>query len=295
MQVSARKTPVEIATDVVQSFSGCSDERLRELMQALTMSLHAFAREVRLTPGEWARAMDALAETGSVTSDDRQEFILWSDVLGLSMAVDALDDTRHPAATESTVEGPFRASGSPERSYGESISEQSGGVPLWMHGRVLDVQGDVIPAAELDVWQNGPNRLYAVQDPESPEHHLRGRFKTRPDGSYALLAVRPTAYPIPDDGPVGAMLKATGRHPWRPAHIHVAVSAHGYRPVVTHIFDSDSEFLDSDAVFAVKPSLIKTLVTRDPSDPERPLEVDRAWASVEVDFVLDRACEDSPA
>ena len=262
-------------------------------MQALAASLHAFAQEVQLTPDEWAWAMNALAESGALTSEHRQEFILWSDVLGLSMAVDALDDTRDPAATESTVEGPFRASGSPERSYGESISEQSVGVPLWMHGRVLDVEGDVIPAAELDVWQNGPNRLYAVQDPGLPEHHLRGRFRTRPDGSYALLAVRPTAYPIPDDGPVGAMLRATGRHPWRPAHVHVAVSAPGYRPVVTHIFDSDSEFLDSDAVFAVKPSLIKTFVTRDPSDPERPVGVEQAWASVEVDFVLDRPCEDA--
>jgi catechol 1,2-dioxygenase len=262
-------------------------------MQALVMSLHAFAQEVRLTPDEWARAMNALAESGSLTSEDRQEFILWSDVLGLSMAVDALDDTRDPAATESTVEGPFRAPGSPVRSYGESISEQSGGVPLWMYGRVFDVDGDVIPAAELDVWQNGPNRLYAVQDPESPEHHLRGRFRTRPDGSYALLAVRPTAYTIPDDGPVGAMLRATGRHPWRPAHVHVAVSAQGCRPVVTHIFDANSEFLDSDAVFAVKPSLIKTFVTRDPSDPERPVGIEEVWASVEVDFVLDRACEDS--
>ena len=286
--MSTRRTPVEIATDVVRSFSGCSDERLRELMQALAVSLHAFAQEVRLTPGEWACAMNALAESGSLTSENRQEFILWSDALGLSMAVDALDDTRDPAATESTVEGPFRAPGSPERSYGETISEQSGGVPLWMYGHVLNVEGDVIPAAELDIWQNGPNRLYAVQDSESPEHHLRGRFRTRPDGSYAVLAVRPTAYTIPDDGPVGAMLNATGRHPWRPAHIHAAVSAQGYRPVVTHIFDSDSEFLDSDAVFAVKPSLIKTFVTRDPSDPERPAGVEHAWASVEVDFVLDR-------
>ena len=251
--------------------------------------MHAFAQEVRLTPAEWARAMELLGETGRYTTETRHEFILWSDALGLSMAVDALDDPRDPPATESTVEGPFWAPGSPERSNGASISEQPGGIPLWMHGRVLDLDGAPIPGAELDIWQNGPNRLYAVQDPNSDEHHLRGRFRTGPDGTYALLAVRPTAYPIPDDGPVGAMLRATGRHPWRPAHIHVAVSAPGHRTVVTHIFDADSEFLDSDAVFAVKPSLIKTFETRKASDPERPAGVEGEWASVDVDFVLDRA------
>jgi hydroxyquinol 1,2-dioxygenase len=295
MSVSARRTPVEIAADVVESFSRCSDERLRNVMQALARNLHAFAQEVCLTPAEWKRAMDALAQSGAVTTETRQEFVLWSDVLGLSMVVDALDDLGDPAATESTVEGPFWAPGSLERAYGASISEQPVGTPVWMHGRVLDVEGCPIPAAGLDVWQSGPDRLYAVQNPESPQHHLRGRFRTRSDGSYALLAVRPTAYPIPDDGPVGEMLRATGRHSWRPAHIHVAVSASGYRSVVTHIFDADSEFLDSDAVFAVKPSLIKEFERREESDPERPSEVDGEWASVQVDFVLDRVRSVSPA
>jgi hydroxyquinol 1,2-dioxygenase len=256
-------------------------------MRALVAHLNAFAQDVRLTPGEWARAIDVLVESGRLTSESRNEFILWSDALGLSMVVDALDDTRNVAATESTVEGPFRVADSPERPYGASISEQAGGVPLWMHGRLLTVGRDPIAGAELDVWQNGPNRLYAVQDPDSPEHHLRGRFRSRGDGGYALLAVRPTPYPIPDDGPVGAMLRAVGRHPWRPAHIHVAVSADGYRPIVTHIFDADSDYLDSDAVFAVKPSLVKSFEQRDPSDPSRPVGVDSEWASVEVDFILD--------
>jgi catechol 1,2-dioxygenase len=287
--VNARNTPAEIAHAAGESFSASPDDRLEELMQALVAHLHAFAQEVRLTPAEWAQAMEILAETGRFTTGTRHEFILWSDALGLSMAVDALDDPRDPAATESTVEGPFRAPGSPERPNGASISEQPGGIPLWMHGRVLDLDGAPVPGAELDIWQNAPNRLYAVQDPDSDEHHLRGRFRTGADGTYALLAVRPTAYPIPDDGPVGAMLRATGRHPWRPAHIHVAVSAPSYRTVVTHIFDADSEFLDSDAVFAVKPSLIKTFETRESSDPERPDGVAGGWASVEVDFVLDRA------
>ena len=186
------------------------------------------------------------------------------------MLVDALAVNRPPGATESTVVGPFWAAGSPLRRYGESIVEEPGGDALWVSGRVLAVDGEPLPGAEIDVWQNGVNRLYAVQDPESPEDHLRGRSVTRDDGGFAFLAIRPTPYPIPDDGPVGAMLAASARHPWRPAHIHVAVNAEGFEPLATHIFDSESEYLDSDAVFAVKPSLIKEFVRRPPttgSDP----------------------------
>jgi catechol 1,2-dioxygenase len=284
----SRRGPTQIAESVVASFSGCPDPRLRVLLTSLATHLHAFAQEVRLTPTEWAQAMEILAATGRLTDENRQEFILWSDTLGLSMVVDALEDRGDPRATESTVEGPFWAPNSPERAYGESILEQPGGVPLWMHGRVVAVDGSPIAGAEIDVWQNGPNRLYAVQDPGAPEHHLRGRFRTRADGEYAILGVRPTAYRIPDDGPVGAMLLATGRDSWRPAHIHFAVSARGFRTVVTHIFDEDSDFLDSDAVFAVKSALVKKFHLREATDPERPDGVDQVWCSVDVDFVLDR-------
>jgi hydroxyquinol 1,2-dioxygenase len=192
LSVSQRRSANEITHEVIASFSKCSDARLRELLQSLVTHLHAFAREVRLTPQEWARAMEVLAETGRLTDENRQEFILWSDTFGLSTAVDALDDRRDPRATESTVEGPFRAYGSPRREYGESIAEQPGGVPLWLHGRVLDVHGTPIAAAELDVWQNGPDRLYSVQDPHAPQGHLRGIFRTRQDGTYALLGIRPS-------------------------------------------------------------------------------------------------------
>jgi len=272
---------------VVASFADCPHDRLRVLMQSFVTHLHSFARDVRLTPAEWAHAMMALAETGRISDGDRQEFILWSDTLGLSMGVDALADDRDPRATESTVEGPFWAPGEPARRFGASIAEQPVGVPLWMYGRVTDVEGDPIAHAEIDVWQNGPDRLYAVQDPSAPHDHLRGKFGTEPDGTYALLAVRPTPYPIPEDGPVGALLRATGRSPWRPAHIHVAVSAPGFQPLVTHIFDADSDFLESDAVFAVKPSLIKTFIEHDATDNKRPRGVNEPWLSVEVDFVLD--------
>jgi catechol 1,2-dioxygenase len=289
MTLSPRRSPEEIADDVVASFAACEDDRLREIMQSLVAHLHAFAHELHLTRDEWAQAMTVLAQTGRMTSGDRQEFILWSDALGLSMGVDALADDRDLRATESTVEGPFWAPDAPNRGQGDSIAEQSGGVPLWMHGRVVDIDGNPIAGAEIDVWQNGPNQLYAVQDPAAPHHHLRGKFKTESDGTYAFLAVRPTPYPIPEDGPVGAMLRATGRSPWRPAHIHVAVSALGYQSLVTHIFDSASDFLDSDAVFAVKQSLIKTFVERDATDPARPHGINVRWFSAEVDFVLDVA------
>jgi hydroxyquinol 1,2-dioxygenase len=157
-----------------------------------------------------------------------------------------------------------------------------------VHGRVLDTDGAPLPGAELDVWQNGHDRLYAVQNPEAPEDHLRGRFRARDDGSYAFLAVRPVPYTIPDNGPVGAMLRATGRRSWRPAHIHMIARAAGYRTVATHIFDAASEYLDSDAVFAVKPSLLREFVRRDAADPETPAGVDGPWYSVENDLVLAR-------
>lgn len=284
-----RQSSEEIAAQVVESFANCPNERLREVMQSLVVHLHAFSRDVRLTREEWTQAMNVLAETGRMTNEDRQEFILWSDTLGLSMGVDALADNRDPRATESTVEGPFRAPDAPVRDQGDSIAEQPGGVPLWMHGRVLDVDGNPIANAEIDVWQNAPNRLYAVQDPTAPHDHLRGKFRTGPDGTYAFAALRPTPYPIPEDGPVGAMLRATGRSPWRPAHVHVAVSASGFQTLVTHIFDSDSDFLDTDAVFAVKPSLIKTFTEGHVTDLSSPAGFDEPWFSVDVDFVLDTA------
>jgi hydroxyquinol 1,2-dioxygenase len=294
-QSAARTAPAEITQKVIASFEGAPDPRLRELMQHLVRHLHAFAAEVGLTHEEWQRAIELLTATGQITDERRQEFILWSDALGLSMFVDALGHPLPERATESTVLGPFYVPGSPLREYGADISEQASGTPAWVHGRVLDVtSGEPIAGAELDVWQNGDNRLYAVQDPESPEHHLRGRFLTRTDGSYAFRAVRPVPYPIPDDGPVGRMLAATGRHPWRPAHIHVIVRARGYQTLVTHVFDGESEYLDSDAVFAVKPSLLRRFEEREADDPTRPEGVEGPWCSLECTLLLAPGTADEP-
>lgn len=282
----SRTTPADITAAVVASFDGAEDPRLRELMQALVKHLHAFASEVALTEDEWAKLIGELTATGHITDDRRQEFILWSDSLGLSMLVDALAHPLPAGATESTVLGPFYVPGSPTREYGESMAAEPAGTPAWVHGRVLSVDGSPIAGAELDVWQNGDDQLYAVQRPEAPEDHLRGRFATREDGSYAFLAVRPVPYPIPYDGPVGKMLDSTGRHPWRPAHIHMIVRAPGYKSVTTHIFDRESEYLDSDAVFAVKPSLMRDFVTHSADDPDTPEGVEGGWVSVENDIVL---------
>jgi len=285
-----RASPDDITRAAIDSFDGCPDPRLRELMRAFVGHLHQFARDVRLTEAEWRELIRTLTATGEITDERRQEFILWSDTTGLSMLVDALANEAPDGATESTVLGPFYVPGAPLRQYGETMVDESekegAGVPAFVHGRVLSLDGTPIAGAELDVWQNGADMLYAVQRPEAPEDHLRGRYLTRDDGSYAFVAVRPVAYPIPDDGPVGRMLSATGRHPWRPAHIHMIVRALGHRTVATHIFDADSEYLSSDAVFAVKPSLLRSFQERSADDPQRPPGIDGEWVSLASDIVL---------
>ena len=209
------------------------------------------------------------------------------------MLVDALANPLPPGATESTVLGPFYVPGAPLREYGEPTWPRSRrAMPAWVHGRVLDTDGAPIAGAELDVWQNGDDRLYAVQRPEAPEDHLRGRFRramtaaTRSSPSGRCRTRSPTT------GRSATCSSATGRHPWRPAHIHMIVRAPGHRTVATHIFDADSEYLDSDAVFAVKPSLLRDFVAHEPAIPERPAGVDGDWVSVENDLVLAR--DDDP-
>jgi catechol 1,2-dioxygenase len=263
-------------------------------MTALIRHLHGFVTDVRLTRDEWLAAIRFLTATGQISDDRRQEFILLSDTLGVSMLVDLLAAPATAGAagfaTESTVLGPFYLSGSPERPYGASIVERPSGELTWYTGRVTDTDGNPIENATLDVWQNADDMLYAVQNPDAPADNLRGIFRTRADGSFAFLGVRPTDYPIPADGPVGRLLVSTGRHPWRPAHIHVIVSAAGYQSVATHIFDADSKYLNSDAVFAVKASLVRVFERHEP-DGAAPDGVPpgQAWYSLRHDFRLSRA------
>jgi catechol 1,2-dioxygenase len=256
-------------------------------MQSLIKHLHAFVSEVNLSEAEWLQAIQILTATGHITDDKRQEFILWSDALGVSMLVDALAHPSASGATESTVLGPFWTPGAPHRKYGESITEEPDGTPALVRGVVRNTRGEPIAGAELDIWQNGDDGLYTVQDAEAPEAHLRGRYTTRDDGSYAFVGVRPVPYTIPHDGPVGAMLDAVQRHPWRPAHIHMIVTAPGYQRLQTHIFDGESAYLDSDAVFAVKRSLVREFQPRTADDPETPAGVTGAWCLVKNDLMLE--------
>jgi protocatechuate 3,4-dioxygenase beta subunit len=280
-------SPSELSARAEQSFADCSDPRLGEVMQALVRHLHAFAREVGLTRAEWEHAIGILTATGHITDERRQEFVLWSDTLGLSMLVDALEHGRAPGATENTVLGPFYMPGAPVREYGAQLAAEPAGVPAWVHGSVTDLDGEPIADAELDVWQNGDDQLYAVQRPEAAEDHLRGRFFTRQDGTYAFVGVRPVPYAIPDDGPVGRMLSSTGRHPWRPAHLHMIVRAPGYQTLTTHVFDAESAYLDSDAVFAVKPTLVREFVCHRADDPDTPSGIEEDWVAVRNDIVLE--------
>jgi len=276
-----------ITRAAIASFDHTPDPRLREIMQALVKHLHAFATEVKLTEDEWLQGIQILTRTGHITDDKRQEFILWSDALGMSMLVDALAHQNASGATESTVLGPFWTPNAPRRAYGEKLFEQPGGTPALVRGTVRNTRGEPVVGAQVDVWQNGDDGLYTVQNEELPEAHLRGVYTTRDDGSYAFVGVRPVPYTIPHDGPVGAMLDAVERHPWRPAHIHMIVTAPGYQRLQTHIFDSASEYLDSDAVFAVKQSLLRDFLPRTPDDPETPAGVSGPWCLVENDLVLE--------
>jgi hydroxyquinol 1,2-dioxygenase len=251
-------TPAEHLAQVQASFDDAADPRLAEILRAAVAHLHAFVAEVGLTRDEWFAGIDFLTRVGQMCDGQRQETILLSDTLGVSMLVEMLNHAAAPGTTEPTVFGPFHVDGAPERPQGGSIVDGDAvdGEPLTVQGQVRDQHGRPVGGARLDVWQTAPNGLYDVQDPAQPEMNLRGVFTTRADGGYSFRTVRPVAYPIPEDGPVGEMLRATGRHNWRPAHIHFLVSAPGHKPVITHVFDRESRYLDADAVFGVRPSLV---------------------------------------
>ena len=257
----------ELLDDVVASFDHCPDPRVREIAQAGVRHLHAFVSEVGLTREEWRAGIEFLTAVGHMCSDTRQEFILLSDTLGISSLVEGASVEAPEGTTENTVLGPFYVPNSPLRELGDSTLENADeGPPLRVRGRVTDLDGAPLAGAEIDVWQNATNRLYAVQDPNQHPHNLRGRFHAADDGTFEFRAIRPVPYPVPDDGPVGRMLGATGRHPWRAAHVHLLVSAPGHRTLTTHLFDAESRYLDSDAVFGVRDSL----VVRFTPDPETP-------------------------
>ena len=253
-------------------------ERLREIMSALVKHLHAFTKEVTLTQKEWEVAIDFLTRTGQICTDERQEFILLSDTLGLSMLVDAVDNPKPGNATESTVLGPFYVAGAPDLDAGANISLDGKGDSCLFSGRVLDLEGNPIEGALVDVWSDNSDGYYDVQQPGiQPKWNNRGRFRTDAQGRYSFRGIKPVSYPIPDDGPVGQMLGALGRHPNRPAHMHYIVSAPNFRRLVTHTFVGNDPWLESDAVFGAKRTLIA------PYEPVR--DGTTLWHSP-FDFVL---------
>ena len=231
--------------------------RLAVVMAALVKHLHAFAKEVHLTQEEWDYGIDFLTKTGQICSAERQEFILLSDTLGFSMLVDAINNRRPAGATENTVFGPFHVDGVPVREMGANICLDGKGESCLFEGRVVDLQGNPIAGARVDVWSDNADGFYDVQQPGiQPQHNNRGVFITGADGRYSFVGIKPVSYPIPDDGPVGKMLGHLGRHPYRPAHMHYLVTADGFERLVTHTFVGGDTYLDSDAVFGVKTSLI---------------------------------------
>jgi hydroxyquinol 1,2-dioxygenase len=265
-----------LTEEVLASFDGAASPRLRELVEGLVRHLHSFAREVRLTEAEWRFAIGFLTRTGHITDDRRQEFILLSDVLGLSMLSIAINAPSDPAATEPTVFGPFFVDDAPEIGFGEDIAQGASGEPCWVEGQVTDTRGRRVSDAVIEVWEADEDGFYDVQYSDGRTAG-RARLIADRDGRFGFWSVKPAPYPIPGDGPVGELLAATGRSPMRPAHIHFMVSAQGHRTLVTHVFVAGGPHLEDDAVFGVKESLIEPFVEQPPGMGPGGRKLDRPW------------------
>jgi hydroxyquinol 1,2-dioxygenase len=275
----------DLTRRVVESFAECDDERLKVVLTSLTRHLHAFAREVRLTQREWKIGIDFLTSVGAITDDRRQEFILLSDVLGMSMLTVAINQPAHPGVTESTVFGPFFTEGAPHVELGGDISGGAVGMPAWITGRVTDQDGNPVAGARTDVWESDDEGFYDVQYDDGRTAG-RGYLISDDDGGFRFWCVRPSPYPIPDDGPVGQLLRTVGRSPMRPAHLHFMVTAPGHHRVVTHYFVAGSPHLDDDAVFGVKDNLVVPFTKHDPGAAPDGRQLDEPWCAAHVDIVL---------
>jgi hydroxyquinol 1,2-dioxygenase len=276
----------DLTRAVEASFDGTRDPRLRELMQALTRHLHAFASEVELTEDEWFAAIDFLTRTGQMCDDKRQEFVLASDVMGLSMLVIGINHRHATGATESTVFGPFFVEGSPAFENGDDLANGAPGVPCYVSGTVRSVDGEPVPGALIEIWQADEDGLYDVQYSDLDAARGRGHLHADDEGRYWFWSVQPEAYPIPTDGPVGQLLAATSRSPMRPAHIHFMVKVPGYQTLITHVFDESDRYLDTDAVFGVRSSLLATFEHHEPGTAPDGREMTGPWASTEFDLIL---------
>ena len=276
-------------TEVFTSYFGeDTDPRVREVLGALARHIHDFAREVNLTHAEWQVGIDFLTRAGDITTPERHEFVLLSDVLGLSSLVDMLHSRED--ATSSSVLGPFHVSNPPPLEIGGDMKRDFEGEVLLVEGTVRDTEGNPIPGAEIDIWQTAPNGLYSSQDPDQDIHSFHGLMKADENGRYAFTTVRPVSYTVPDDGPVGDILRAAGCHPWRPSHLHYIVSAKGFRNLVTEVFPDDDPYLDEDTVFGVRSDLVMTYEPQPagsfPDGFALSGQVPEAYSRVDFDLVL---------
>ncbi|MEM8748854.1 MAG: dioxygenase [Pseudomonadota bacterium] len=269
-----------------------TDERLKFVLKKLAHHLHDFVRETNLTHDEWRKGLEILYGAGEISSPERNEFVLLSDVLGLSSLVDMVNSSKE--GTPSSVLGPFHILGAPDLPVGADMKGENEGDTVVVGGRVLTTEGEPIEGAVLEIWQTADNGLYSGQDENQPEYNLRARMTTGADGRYLFSTVRPAPYTVPDDGPVGELLHATGRHPWRPSHLHFIVAAEGQRTLVTEVFPSDDPYLDEDAVFGVREQLVmeyKPHTSTDglPDDLAIKPRLDGTFYKVDFDFILSAA------
>ena len=278
-----------ITEAVIERHANAPDPRLRQIMTNLVAHLHDFAREVRLTEAEWFEGIRFLTETGHLCDDKRQEFILLSDVLGLSMLVTAQNQAKPAGCTEATVFGPFHVEGAPHYEHGADVANGAPGEPCYVRGSVRALDGAPIAGAEIQVWQADAAGFYDVQYAGPPQHRARGILASDAEGRFHFKSIVAEAYPIPHDGPVGKMLAKLGRHAWRPAHLHFMISAPGYGRLITHVFREGDRYLDSDAVFGVRSSLVADWVRHDAGPTPDGGVSAVPFHTLDFDFTLNRA------
>ncbi len=282
-------TSDNITETFLSYFGEDTDPRLKTIMESLAKHLHAFARETNLTHEEWTKGLDIVRQAGKITTPERDEFVLLSDVLGLSSLVDMINSPEK--GTSSSVLGPFHISNPPKMEMGSDLKGDHEGELVLVTGRVLDTDGNPIAGATLDIWQTAANGLYSSQDPEQDIYSFHALFTTGDDGCYSFTTVKPVSYTVPTDGPVGELLKATGRHPWRPSHLHYIIKADGFRSLVTEVFPDDDPYLDQDTVFGVRDDLVMHYAPQAAgSFPEQGYtlsgKVNESYLRVDFDLVL---------
>lgn len=270
----------------IKRWATAHSPRTAEVMTALVRHIHDFTREVGLTAEEWMAAIEWLTETGRISNDKRQEFILASDVVGLSMLVVQLNNRFDDKATPATVLGPFHIDGSPPAPFGFDMADGIAGTPLFITGTVTNTAGTPLPHAVLDVWQADDTGTYEAQMPEIDEARLRAKYATRDDGTYCVRTIAPLGYTIPMDGPVGRLMKNTDISEYRPAHVHFMFDEPGYRKLITHLFQKDTDYLDSDVVFGVKDALIVPFTEHGPGPAPDGTTMTTPFLVAHYDFVL---------